>query len=107
MARPTVCPVCQSTKIVHPVDPLDTYRCLKCKAQWSMSPPPDLPTPSAVVDERGRAPLAECSIVPNDRHAPDLTARATADVEKVRRAGRDVRVAVATGRAWWNLEARL
>ena len=52
-------------------------------------------------------PLAECSIMPRQRHAPDLTARATADVEKVRRAGRHVRVAVVTGQAWWNLEAWL
>ena len=52
-------------------------------------------------------PLAECSIVPRQRHAPDLTARATADVETVRRASRHVRVAVVTGQAWWNLEAWL
>jgi hypothetical protein len=51
--------------------------------------------------------LAECSIMPHDGHAPDFTARTTADVEKVRRAGGDVRVAVGTCHARWNLEARL
>jgi hypothetical protein len=51
--------------------------------------------------------LAECSVMPHDGHAPDLTTGATADIDKVRRAGGDVRVAVATRRAWWNLEPRL
>ena len=45
--------------------------------------------------------------MPLHGHAPDLTARATPDVEKVRRAGGNVRVAGGTGNAWWNLEPRL
>jgi hypothetical protein len=46
--------------------------------------------------------------MPHDGHAPDLTTGATADIDKVRRAGGDVRVAVATGAhgGTWNRGSR-